>query len=98
MAQNAIFALYEKIAKCKYLQMSNRSCSSTGVPGARPWLTRRSGECAYPVHGVGRRVWSCCRPAGPSGYCEAHRRRMVEPSAASFRDFEKEVLSFLARQ
>jgi hypothetical protein len=46
------------------------------APAARPWLTRRSGECAYPVDGEGIGTLSCCAPSGEGGYCRAHARHM----------------------
>lgn len=39
---------------------------------ARPWLTRRSGECTYPYGSRGE-IHSCCLPVwNGSKYCEAH--------------------------
>jgi hypothetical protein len=46
-------------------------------PGARHWLTRANGECAYPLVPDGAATISCCAPVmGSSPYCEAHKRVM----------------------
>lgn len=47
----------------------------------RPWLTRKFGECAYPVSGEGADVFSCCAPtSGASSYCGAHARLCFNPA------------------
>jgi hypothetical protein len=39
---------------------------------ARPWLTRKHGECAYP-YGERHNIHSCCAPTfAESSYCESH--------------------------
>lgn len=39
---------------------------------ARPWLTRKRGECAYP-HGERGNIHSCCKPTfGATSWCEGH--------------------------
>ena len=53
----------------------------------RPWVTRRRGECAYPVAGRGADTLSCCRPSGPAQYCPGHLDRMRGPQDPSFEDF-----------
>ncbi|HEV2366227.1 MAG TPA: hypothetical protein VGS12_18765 [Caulobacteraceae bacterium] len=45
---------------------------STLARAPRPWLTRREGECAFPVAGRGMRVLSCCNACGAARYCPAH--------------------------
>jgi hypothetical protein len=44
------------------------------VSGAKPWLERAAGECAWPVSGDGWKVRSCCAPITRRGssYCDAH--------------------------
>ncbi len=52
------------------------------VSQARPWVTRRFGECAYPVGGEGADTLSCCLPAdGP--YCPGHLQLMHAPTKAN---------------
>lgn len=43
-------------------------------PGPRPWLTRRFGECAWPISGAGIDTVSCCAATSNPGkpYCAAH--------------------------
>lgn len=65
---------------------------------ARPWLTRRSGECAFPIKGEGWTLRSCCRPAGLRGYCQRHEAIMRGPSSSSAEDLERDVLSYLERR
>lgn len=48
----------------------------------RPWLTRRAGECAFPVDGEGPDLRSCCNPAPTGPYCPAHAAVMRGPRAA----------------
>ena len=46
----------------------------------RPWLTRLTGECAFPVDGESWLTRSCCNPSGERPYCSAHERLMrVQP-------------------
>lgn len=48
---------------------------------ARPWTTRKLGECAWPIE-TGQGVWSCCAPVREGrNYCKAHCRRMYAPTA-----------------
>ena len=61
----------------------------------RPWLTRLTGECAYPVGGEGWRTRSCCNPCGPALYCLQHARAMRGPPIPPVADFEREVMRFL---
>ncbi len=46
----------------------------------RPWLSRRAGECAFPVDGEGALTRSCCSPAGDCGYCAYHLALMRLPA------------------
>lgn len=43
---------------------------------ARPWTSRKFGECAYPVDGLGADTLSCCAPCPDHTYCAAHRAVM----------------------
>jgi hypothetical protein len=61
-------------------------CSTTAP---RPWLTRRKGECAFPVDGEGWTVRSCCAPCPGATYCRAHRRKMRGGPAASVAQLER---------
>lgn len=46
----------------------------------KPWLQRGTGECAWPVRGVGADVWSCCGPCmGNRRYCNPHFEVMYQP-------------------
>jgi hypothetical protein len=53
------------------------------VTNARPWETRKPGECAWPleVDGV---TFSCCAPVGHDSpnwqYCPGHRRSLSIPT------------------
>ncbi len=51
---------------------------------ARPWMSRRPGECAWPVAGEGVDVLACCALVGHRreawAYCPAHRELMILPS------------------
>ena len=59
----------------------------------RPWLTRRAGECAFPIGGEEAKTRSCCNPCGHATYCAAHRALMRGPQAPS----ADEMLRDLAR-
>lgn len=40
----------------------------------RHWITRRHGECAWPVSGAGYETMSCCNRRAPEGpYCAEHK-------------------------
>jgi GcrA cell cycle regulator len=56
---------------------------------AKPWLERRFGECAYPISGEGADTFSCCQPAQPHGYCEAHASVMFYVPKESPRKLER---------
>lgn len=48
--------------------------------GPRPWLTRLTFECQFPVSGSGADTFSCCAPIKTLyGYCADHRKRMWQP-------------------
>jgi GcrA cell cycle regulator len=50
-------------------------------PGAfaRPFLTRKFQECAFPVSGAGADTFSCCAPTGGHPYyCKTHREVMYQ--------------------
>ena len=57
----------------------------------RPWLTRRPGECAFPVDGKEARTRSCCNPCGRATYCAAHRAVMRGPRAPSPDDMLRDL-------
>lgn len=38
----------------------------------RPWITRKFGECAWPVDGEGADTRSCCNPTNAWNYCPQH--------------------------
>jgi hypothetical protein len=61
----------------------------------RPWLSRMSGECAFPVDGEDAFVRACCNPAGPSGYCDAHAAIMRRPAVLDPVAYETAVLAWL---
>lgn len=54
---------------------------NTGVE-PRPWTTRKPGECAFPVGGMGADTLSCCAPTGRTGdvwqYCPVHLAVMTQ--------------------
>lgn len=58
---------------------------------ARLWITRKSGECAFPVGGDGADTLSCCTPCGIGTYCAEHVKVMHVARPAN------ERLSRLAR-
>lgn len=64
-----------------------RSCSDI-AKAPRPWLTRRAGECAFPVGGEGWDMRSCCNPCVGAEYCPAHRRLVYRPAILSVADIE----------
>jgi hypothetical protein len=49
----------------------------------RPWISRETGECAFPVAEAGRATLSCCNPASGAAYCAEHLARMRGPVTAS---------------
>ncbi len=51
---------------------------------SRPWLSRRVGECAFPVSGEGWETKSCCTPCGLDVYCTAHKQVMRGPNGPDF--------------
>ena len=66
------------------------------LEGSRPrrWLTRRAGECAWPVEmkGAEDATYSCCRPAAPRRqYCEAHLTWALEPERPTPQMLEQEA-------
>ena len=54
--------------------MKRRSLDVSCSP--RLWLSRRPGECAFPVDGDGWTVRSCCNPC-IGAYCAAHRQALT---------------------
>lgn len=51
----------------------------------RPWVSRRIGECAYPVGGEGADTLSCCAPVARSCYCAEHAARMFQAEQPSIK-------------
>jgi hypothetical protein len=67
---------------------------------ARPWLTRRTGECRWPVGEPERPAdqLMCCAPVGGGGdYCPAHRPHMSRrPRDAEA--FVEQIMNFLQQK
>ncbi len=63
----------------------------------RLWLTRKPGECAFPIGGEGATLISCCNPSARQTYCPAHRRLIRAPTETGER-FVRGVLDWLNRQ
>lgn len=62
--------------------------SVTETPHARPWMTRRFDECAFPVACAGADLHACCAPGrsrrpGGAAYCDAHYAAMFTSVDAS---------------
>jgi hypothetical protein len=54
--------------------------------GARPWITRQSFECKFPVSGAGADTMSCCKPTRLLyGYCKEHEAVVYLPQKARIR-------------
>jgi len=64
----------------------------------RPWLSRETGECAFPVDGADGGLSSCCNPSGAATYCAAHREAMRGPPTSSAEAYTEAVLAWLKRQ
>lgn len=69
--------------------------SIEGVPeGARPWETRRRGECAWPYE-QDRQFYSCCRPVkvmrdgSEKQYCIKHVKDMYNPAPRTSKSQEQ---------
>lgn len=63
---------------------------------ARPWITRRFGECAWPVSGDGADVMSCCATVQAGmPYCPDHVARAYYPSKTSPKELARSVRRFL---
>jgi len=66
--------------------------SSEIATAPRPWLSRRPGECAFPVDGRGQSTRSCCNPRGGETYCPAHHRVATVRASAPVEALLKELL------
>lgn len=55
----------------------------TAPAGAKPWLQRGFGECAYPVGGLGADTLSCCLPVAVKAYCASHAAAMFTPGTTA---------------
>ncbi|MBP7704171.1 MAG: hypothetical protein KA105_02660 [Caulobacter sp.] len=53
----------------------------------RPWITRRAGECAFPVDGEGADTRSCCNATGVGAYCAGHDELMRDPMVRGWARF-----------
>jgi len=85
-------------APSQYFQAPRTDCRpgsedvAAGIAVApRPWLSRSSGECAFPVDGDGWTVRSCCNRCLGASYCEAHRAVMRGPTGASTAQMERSL-------
>ena len=59
---------------------------------ARPWITRRFGECAFPVDGEGADTRSCCGPVQPgSPYCAEHHAVAFRKPVRTGRSYERSM-------
>jgi hypothetical protein len=96
--QIAIFCVYLMIAICNHQGMTFQSRRLAIAQAPRPWLSRREGECAYPVDGEGAATRSCCNPCGGAIYCAAHAAAMRGPAITSVADFEREIMRFLEQR
>jgi hypothetical protein len=64
----------------------------------RPWISRRDGECAFPVGDAeGMETLSCCNPSGEERYCAPHAAAMRGPRTSAAGDFERELIAYLER-
>lgn len=61
----------------------------------RPWLTRRAGECAFPVGGESWRTLSCCNSCADGPYCQAHKALMRGPPAPDAEDLERALAPWI---
>jgi len=64
-------------------------------PGtARPWPTRLTGECAWPIDGADGETLSCCAATGsdqPFGYCAFHRGIAFRATPISGKTLERSL-------
>ena len=91
ITQNAIFLIDKTIAIRNYFVMPVDNPPTAITRRPRPWLTRRLGECAFPVDGVEAQTRSCCNPCGAAAYCGAHRAVMRGPRAPSTDDMLRDL-------
>ena len=91
ITQFAIFPVDRNIAIRNYLIMALDGSPAAIARAPRPWLTRRPGECAFPVDGAEAKTRSCCNPCGQATYCDAHRTLMRGPRAPSADDMLRDL-------
>jgi hypothetical protein len=96
--QIANFRVYATIAICNHLGMTFPSRRLAIAQAPRPWISRRLGECAYPVDGEGMATRSCCNPCGEAVYCAPHAAAMRGPPVSSVADLEREIMRFLEQR
>jgi hypothetical protein len=77
--------------------MAQTSRTPAVARAPRPWLSRESGECAYPVEGAGLRLQACCNPCGGATYCPPHAAAMRGPPALPIEELEREIFRLLDR-
>lgn len=64
---------------------------------ARPWIERRSGQCAFPISGSGADAWSCCAPTEEKHtYCRTCEAIIYAPDQPSKKSTAK-LANYLAR-
>jgi hypothetical protein len=86
-------------APCPSVQVSRTNCQPARsadfdaviAAAPRPWLSRSSGQCAFPVDGDGWTVRSCCNPCPGAVYCEAHRAVMRGGAGATAVQMERSL-------
>lgn len=69
-----------------------REAAFAPLPGTAPrdWLSRRFGECAFPVGGDGDALMSCCAPVrSRSAYCPTHHAIAFRPTTPAGRAAEQ---------
>lgn len=59
----------------------------------RHWLTRKFGECAWPVSGEGAATLSCCAPSSGATYCAAHHRLSHQPGRGAWSNTDQLIRS-----
>jgi hypothetical protein len=89
------FNLYTDFANCNHFRMTESPRSLAIAFSPRPWLTRKRGECAFPVEGEGHLTLSCCNPTHGRTYCPAHRSAMQGPRVSSADRYESLIIAWL---
>lgn len=84
-----------KFANCNDFHMTESPRSLNVALAPRSWLTRKKGECAFPVAGEGQWTLSCCNPTRGHTYCAAHRSAMRGPRVVSGERYETQIIAWL---